>query len=620
MGGGGAPSAKLGLLPALASLPFALGAGNANCPCVDKFPSAWAARWVNASCQVIRGDHLTGEDDDKRDFCYATDYGLGKCSDWDKGLEPKCTGANPPEWCSQKWCYVNSSACTLNDATVSTRTVTGGRTVDMPHYSYVTCGFESAFAKYQRAALQDAKTIIRTVEGYLTDMRNFLERQIDNLRNDEASGSCPGWTDSCSCPDCKTGAGGWRAGSGETGYDVDFNGVTVTHRDGNARSGKTAEEISAQCLALLFQSKLKQIARLEYNDPNRMGFLAYADQASAVYSCWPGIKWCPSSYDARFRPWYVSAVSGPKDIVIVMDQSGSMRSEGRWTKAQEAAAAVLGTLTEFDRANIVMFGSTAKTYDGTTKLQAVTQANLKLMEDWVNSEQPVGSTNFRDGFDKAFKLFKGGESTNCNKAILFMTDGVDTSGLQTSELAGMMGGMDVTIFTYSFGNGADRQRPKEIACAHKGIWYHVDDGADIATVMSGYYLYYAGPLANSKKIRWTEFQEFTTKNDLIEGSVAVFDRNEEPPRLKGVVAFDVSIIMSVPTFRSKSDYAEAMSTLRKEAAECTLVSLSNGELEPLRKSVAYESQCSVSVTSGATVHSLPRLLLAAAAVAATLRC
>ena len=30
------------------------------------------------------------------------------------------------------------------------------------------------------------------------------------------------------------------------------------------------------------------------------------------------------SYDPRVRPWYVAATSGPKDVVIVIDKSGSM--------------------------------------------------------------------------------------------------------------------------------------------------------------------------------------------------------------------------------------------------------------------------------------------------------
>ena len=34
-------------------------------------------------------------------------------------------------------------------------------------------------------------------------------------------------------------------------------------------------------------------------------------------------------YDPRIRPWYVGASSGPKDVVLVLDTSGSMTNAGR---------------------------------------------------------------------------------------------------------------------------------------------------------------------------------------------------------------------------------------------------------------------------------------------------
>ena len=35
-----------------------------------------------------------------------------------------------------------------------------------------------------------------------------------------------------------------------------------------------------------------------------------------------------SDYDARFRPWYAAAASGPKDVVLTLDNSGSMLNNG----------------------------------------------------------------------------------------------------------------------------------------------------------------------------------------------------------------------------------------------------------------------------------------------------
>lgn len=48
--------------------------------------------------------------------------------------------------------------------------------------------------------------------------------------------------------------------------------------------------------------------------------------------------------DPRIRPWYVAASSGPKDVVIVLDVSGSMSQYNRLDLAKEAAETVINTL------------------------------------------------------------------------------------------------------------------------------------------------------------------------------------------------------------------------------------------------------------------------------------
>lgn len=42
-------------------------------------------------------------------------------------------------------------------------------------------------------------------------------------------------------------------------------------------------------------------------------------------------------YDPRRRPWFVAASSGPKDLVLVLDTSGSMNDYGRLDLLKEAA-------------------------------------------------------------------------------------------------------------------------------------------------------------------------------------------------------------------------------------------------------------------------------------------
>ena len=65
------------------------------------------------------------------------------------------------------------------------------------------------------------------------------------------------------------------------------------------------------------------------------------------YVEWPIYESCLSDtdFDPRFRPWFANAATGPKDVIILIDTSGSM-DNGRMDLAKSAAKQVLKTLTE----------------------------------------------------------------------------------------------------------------------------------------------------------------------------------------------------------------------------------------------------------------------------------
>ena len=70
-----------------------------------------------------------------------------------------------------------------------------------------------------------------------------------------------------------------------------------------------------------------------------------------------------SSYDNRKRPWYVAASSGPKDIIIILDVSGSMEWSNRLSLAKSAAIDVINALTIADHFGVVLFSSDARTLE-----------------------------------------------------------------------------------------------------------------------------------------------------------------------------------------------------------------------------------------------------------------
>jgi uncharacterized sporulation protein YeaH/YhbH (DUF444 family) len=61
---------------------------------------------------------------------------------------------------------------------------------------------------------------------------------------------------------------------------------------------------------------------------------------------WPVVENCYNDFDPRFRPWFANTATGPKDVIIIIDTSGSMQTAGRITLAKNAAKKILDTLTD----------------------------------------------------------------------------------------------------------------------------------------------------------------------------------------------------------------------------------------------------------------------------------
>ena len=221
-------------------------------------------------------------------------------------------------------------------------------------------------------------------------------------------------------------------------------------------------------------------------------------------------------YDPRERPWYVSASTGPKDIVLVVDTSESMNTLGangqtRWDVTKHAVLDILSTMTHTDYVNIIPFSDTAEPLWREKELAQGTRRNINVLRSRVEETFPRGGTNFENAIRAAFRLLTDGctdqsQCSNCRKVILFLTDGKDTSGVDAesikpsqmisviAELQDVLeraSGARASIFTYSMTQDADDAIPRQIACANDGAWSFVGTESNTFDVLSSYYLYFA---------------------------------------------------------------------------------------------------------------------------------
>ncbi|KAJ6668346.1 hypothetical protein lerEdw1_015723 [Lerista edwardsae] len=83
----------------------------------------------------------------------------------------------------------------------------------------------------------------------------------------------------------------------------------------------------------------------------------YFGSAKGFFRQYPGIKWEPDengviAFDCRNRKWYIQAATSPKDVVILVDVSGSMKGL-RLTIAKQTVSSILDTLGDDDFFNII---------------------------------------------------------------------------------------------------------------------------------------------------------------------------------------------------------------------------------------------------------------------------
>ena len=303
--------------------------------------------------------------------------------------------------------------------------------------------------------------------------------------------------------------------------------------------------------------------------------------------------------------------------MIVVDTSGSMGEGSRVQMAKDAVKKVVDTLSWTDYATVVTFGSSATAASsGLHKMDSSAKSFLKRWAD-TNVHSNGGGTNFRAAFNAAFGVFRTSDTSSgseCEKVILFMTDGASTDysydAIQSDATS-----LGVRIFSYTLGDGAQQTVPKRIACENGGVFQHIPDCGDLAGAMAGYFKVLA---AGTSKIahpqpRWVHYFASSTGEEVLSGCLPVFkDEGQAPGQVRellGATCIDLNVIVPISTLRSMECWTDFWGEVVNETQTCTRTTLTEAELESLR----------VSRTCGCLETYVPRKLRHSNAVAGSHR-
>ncbi|TRY82361.1 hypothetical protein DNTS_015106 [Danionella cerebrum] len=263
-------------------------------------------------------------------------------------------------------------------------------------------------------------------------------------------------------------------------------------------------------------------------------------------------------YDVRRRPWYIQGAASPKDMLILVDASGSV--SGLTLKLiRTSVSEMLETLSDDDYVNIVSFNNSAKSVACFENLVQANVRNKKILKEAVQKIPANGTTDYKIGFKEAFNQLSSINISraNCNKIIMLFTDGGED---RASEIFDEYNpDKKVRIFTFSVGqHNYDKTPIQWMACNNKGYYYEIPSIGAIRINTQEYLDVLGRPMVKAdkkaKNVQWTNvYVDALELGLVITGTLPVFNKtgirsgrdrkqSQGPSQLiLGVMAIDVSL-------------------------------------------------------------------------------
>uniref|UniRef100_A0A8C7CCC3 Calcium channel, voltage dependent, alpha2/delta subunit 3 n=1 Tax=Oncorhynchus kisutch TaxID=8019 RepID=A0A8C7CCC3_ONCKI len=265
----------------------------------------------------------------------------------------------------------------------------------------------------------------------------------------------------------------------------------------------------------------------------------YFGSAKGFFRQYPGVKWHPDehgviAFDCRNRKWYIQAATSPKDMVILVDVSGSMKGL-RLTIARQTVSSILDTLGDDDFFNIIAYNQemhyVEPCLNGT--LVRADRNNKAHFREHLDKLFAKGIGLLGDALTEAFTILNDfnqtGHGSVCSQAIMLVTDGATQ---MYDDVFAKFNWPDrkVRIFPYLIGReSAFADNMKWMACANKGYFSQISTLADVQENVMRYLHVMSRPkvIDHEHDTVWTEAYVDSTS------------RNKKGPSLMTTVAMPV---------------------------------------------------------------------------------
>jgi Ca-activated chloride channel family protein len=198
-----------------------------------------------------------------------------------------------------------------------------------------------------------------------------------------------------------------------------------------------------------------------------------------------------------------------KDIVFVLDTSGSMAEEGKMEKARSALLFGIRNLRDEDRFNVISFAGEEHLMEA--NLTRADASGKKRGEEFVKKFTPTGGTNINDALRAALRQF---DSSDRPKMLVFMTDGLPTVGESNVEKiihnAKEIKVEDLRLFTFGVGYDVNTRLLDRLAAENSGAADYVEPKEDLEIKVSNFFT-----KVNSPVLTDLEMDFGTVETDLL---------------------------------------------------------------------------------------------------------
>lgn len=282
----------------------------------------------------------------------------------------------------------------------------------------------------------------------------------------------------------------------------------------------------------------------------------------------PALAWnrnVTDTFDCRKRSWFIETATCSKDVVILLDNSGSMRGYRSYV-AQLTIKFLLDTFSNNDFITVLNYSKTTEDLVPCFKdrLVQATPENIKFFNDRVDTLEPDGLANITVALKAAFKILEKyreerncfDSASGCNQAIMLVTDGVPGNATEVFEEYNLLNSNEtspVRVFSLLLGKEVTKVREIQLyACLNRGYYAHLQSLDEVAEGVLKYVNVIAAPLVLQRIERpptWTHaYIDRTYETD----SEAMSDETDD---------FRLMIAVGVPAF-NLSSYGDFNSTGR----------------------------------------------------------